>query len=334
VSGDAFVTKLNPAASGIASLVFSTYLGGNMTDVGTGIAVDSAGNAYVTGETLSLLDAPDGAPEGFPTVNASQGACGSSVVDIKVCGGPDVFVAKIEISNPEAPAPQVVPFAAFSLREVELDRDDADFDRDAIKARFTLGADSNPLTKGIDLLNEDVTIQVGSAAARIPKGSFTKDRKGRFNYEGPVNDGVRVKVSIRPSGGDSFTITFKGYKGEDTHKYRGRRHDYRRGDRHRRHEQPYDHVRGWWSKRRAGTSSDIAVALDIGDCTKACDRGSTTWKEKRGHRGSDDRDDHRGKRDRDDHRGKRDRDDDRGKRDRDDDRDGRRGQGRGGDRDD
>jgi hypothetical protein len=88
VSGDAFVTKLNPAALGTASLVFSTYLGGNMTDAGTGIAVDSAGNAYVTGETLSLLDAPDGAPEGFPTVNASQGACGSSVVDIRSAAAP------------------------------------------------------------------------------------------------------------------------------------------------------------------------------------------------------------------------------------------------------
>jgi hypothetical protein len=47
---DAFVTKLN--ASGTA-LVHSTYLGGNSTDIGSGIAVDSAGNAYVTGFTAS-----------------------------------------------------------------------------------------------------------------------------------------------------------------------------------------------------------------------------------------------------------------------------------------
>jgi Beta-propeller repeat/Abnormal spindle-like microcephaly-assoc'd, ASPM-SPD-2-Hydin len=47
---DAFVTKLNASGS---ALVYSTYLGGNDTDQGSAIAVDSAGNAYVTGYTLS-----------------------------------------------------------------------------------------------------------------------------------------------------------------------------------------------------------------------------------------------------------------------------------------
>ncbi len=47
---DAFVTKLN--ADGTA-LVYSTYLGGNGYDLGDGIAVDSAGNAYITGYATS-----------------------------------------------------------------------------------------------------------------------------------------------------------------------------------------------------------------------------------------------------------------------------------------
>jgi hypothetical protein len=47
---DAFVTKLNPAGNAI---VYSTYLGGSGYDRGTGIAVDAAGDAYVTGTTGS-----------------------------------------------------------------------------------------------------------------------------------------------------------------------------------------------------------------------------------------------------------------------------------------
>src|SRR5438128_2278682 len=50
---DAFVSKLNPAASGAASLVYSTYLGGSLNDVGNGIAEDSSGSAYVTGQSFS-----------------------------------------------------------------------------------------------------------------------------------------------------------------------------------------------------------------------------------------------------------------------------------------
>ena len=42
------MTKLNAAGS---ALVYSTYLGGSGSDAGNGIAVDAAGNAYVTGDT-------------------------------------------------------------------------------------------------------------------------------------------------------------------------------------------------------------------------------------------------------------------------------------------
>ena len=54
--GDAFVTKINASGS---ALDYSTYLGGSKDDIGNGIAVDSAGNAYITGETKST-DFPEG----------------------------------------------------------------------------------------------------------------------------------------------------------------------------------------------------------------------------------------------------------------------------------
>jgi len=48
---NAFITKLNQPGS---ALEYSTYLGGSGIDAGAGIAVDSAGNAYVTGQTASI----------------------------------------------------------------------------------------------------------------------------------------------------------------------------------------------------------------------------------------------------------------------------------------
>ncbi|HUK89898.1 MAG TPA: SBBP repeat-containing protein, partial [Blastocatellia bacterium] len=48
--GDAFVTKLKPDGSGT---VYSTYLGGGDDEEGDGIAIDSSGSAYITGETNS-----------------------------------------------------------------------------------------------------------------------------------------------------------------------------------------------------------------------------------------------------------------------------------------
>ncbi len=49
---DAFVVKINPTAPQ-SSPIYSTYLGGSGNDYGNGIAVDSSGNAYITGTTSS-----------------------------------------------------------------------------------------------------------------------------------------------------------------------------------------------------------------------------------------------------------------------------------------
>jgi hypothetical protein len=50
---DAFVAELDLGRPAPASLVFSTYLGGSADDIGQGIALDRAGNAYVVGTTTS-----------------------------------------------------------------------------------------------------------------------------------------------------------------------------------------------------------------------------------------------------------------------------------------
>ena len=76
--GDAFVTKFN--ASG-AQVLYSTYLGGNDVDFGSGIAIDSAWNAYVTGFTQS---------SDFPAINAKYP---------NLLGGEDAFVTKFNSSG-------------------------------------------------------------------------------------------------------------------------------------------------------------------------------------------------------------------------------------------
>ena len=50
---DAFLTELNPTIGGAASLVYATFLGGTVTTEANAVAADSAGDAFVFGDTLS-----------------------------------------------------------------------------------------------------------------------------------------------------------------------------------------------------------------------------------------------------------------------------------------
>ena len=67
---NAFVTKLNPAGT---ALVYSTYLGGSTSDNANAIAVDSAGNAYITGRAFSA-DFPVTVGAFQPTLKSNHNA--------------------------------------------------------------------------------------------------------------------------------------------------------------------------------------------------------------------------------------------------------------------
>jgi hypothetical protein len=67
---DAWVAKFDPASSGAASLIYSTYLGGTGIDEALGIAVDAAGQAHVTGRTNSS-SFPLAAPAGRPVLDST-----------------------------------------------------------------------------------------------------------------------------------------------------------------------------------------------------------------------------------------------------------------------
>ncbi len=76
-SDEVVITKFSPLGN---SIFYSTYIGGNLVDDADGLAIDSSGNAYVTGFTRSA---------NFPTKNAVQ----------PVLKDPDAFVAKLNASG-------------------------------------------------------------------------------------------------------------------------------------------------------------------------------------------------------------------------------------------
>jgi Abnormal spindle-like microcephaly-assoc'd, ASPM-SPD-2-Hydin/Beta-propeller repeat len=99
--GTGFLTRIDTTKSGNASLIYSTYLGGNgananininplnnltFGDAITGVAVDASNNAYVTGVTSSTGPS-------FPTMNAFQGTANPSNTE----GG--AFVTRIDTTK-------------------------------------------------------------------------------------------------------------------------------------------------------------------------------------------------------------------------------------------
>ncbi len=74
---DAFITKLDSSGTNI---FYSTYLGGDGEDEALGLAIDSSGSAYITGQTSST---------NFPSLNSLMA----------YQGGDDVFVAKLAPSG-------------------------------------------------------------------------------------------------------------------------------------------------------------------------------------------------------------------------------------------
>ncbi|SYZ74006.1 hypothetical protein TRIP_C60276 [Candidatus Zixiibacteriota bacterium] len=78
INTDGFLAKLNPTAT---QLLFSTFLGGNNTDIANAVAVDQSACAYVVGAT-SATD--------FPMVSPYDGSPN---------GGKDAFLVKICLPN-------------------------------------------------------------------------------------------------------------------------------------------------------------------------------------------------------------------------------------------
>jgi Beta-propeller repeat len=96
---DAFITELNSTGSAI---VYSTYLGGGNTDYGTDVKLDSAGNVYITGETLSS-DFPT-TPNAFDRVFKGE---------LDIFWG-DAFITKLALNGTPPPPPPLPTVASVT----------------------------------------------------------------------------------------------------------------------------------------------------------------------------------------------------------------------------
>jgi uncharacterized protein (TIGR03437 family) len=97
-NADAFVAKVNPTGS---ALVYATLLGGSGTDRASGLAIDSAGNAFVSGLTFStdFPVTPDALPKRFagsPCLVTGGTPFGNPPL-VGPCG--DAFAAKLDATG-------------------------------------------------------------------------------------------------------------------------------------------------------------------------------------------------------------------------------------------
>lgn len=183
--GDAFVTKLNAAGARL----YSTYLGGDAADKGYGIAVDTAGNAYVTGETWS---------GNFPLVNPSQPST----------SGVNAFVAKLGEPNTNDPPvctsaqPSIVSLWAPNQTMVPVSITGiTDPNSDPFTIAYPSVTQDEPISGlfGTDL-SPDAAVsgqQVLLRAERNPKGNgriYEVHFTATDDHGGSCNGTVRVRV--------------------------------------------------------------------------------------------------------------------------------------------
>ena len=157
--GDAFVSKLNPAGSG---LVYSTYLGGAADEAATDLVIDSVGNAYITGFTLSndfpvTSDALQAANAGFGgqglAPNASQGFNTE-----RVRNSGDAFLVKLSAAG-------ALTYASFFGGK----NDDAGL-AIAVDAAGNAYIGGNTLSPALATSAGAVQQSYGGAAAAFPRG--------------------------------------------------------------------------------------------------------------------------------------------------------------------
>jgi len=162
---DAIVTKINPSGS---VLVYSTYLGGSKSEVGHDIAVDSSGNAYIVGKTVSL-NFPT-TPGAFQTAAASKG---------------DAFVSKL---NPTATALVYSTYLGGSKTDTGLGIA-VDSSRNAYVVGNTFSANFptvNPIQTNVDSAFDGFAARLNPAGSALIYSTYLSGGGPAFNSANDV----------------------------------------------------------------------------------------------------------------------------------------------------
>jgi len=186
LESDAFITRLNSQGS---ALLFSTYFGGNQNDTAYGVALDPAGNTYVTGQWGS------GWAEFTP---------GTGLVEQLGYGG--VFVLKI---SPSGTGPQVVPAGVVNAASFVLPPPIGSlatvFGTDLSKINGIVQAAGTPLPTQL----AGVSVTVGGVAAPILAVANVNGQE-QINFQVPqFNYGRDVRstgISVNNNGAVSASV--------------------------------------------------------------------------------------------------------------------------------
>ena len=179
---DAFVAKVNHAGT---ALVYAGYIGGSGQDVGTGIAVDSVGNAYVAGYTNStessfpVLGGPDLSYNGG-TFDAFVAKIAADIQGSVAVGGAPLVGTKVQLKNVRTPAKSKTTTDAagtYQFDPVAAARYKITIGTFAVGATATVSG--NLTVGGAPSVGTNVTLKDKGTGALV---TTTTDASGNFSF--------------------------------------------------------------------------------------------------------------------------------------------------------
>jgi hypothetical protein len=210
----AFVTKLNPSGS---ALVYSTYLGGsggfiNISpffaqtggDMASGLAVDSLGDAYITGSTASAnFPVTAGAYQTTNNYVVSGGACGNSCPS-----GPNGYNAFVTELNPTGNALIYSTYLGGNGANSNVESSEHAIGIGDASGALALDGSGNVYVAG---QAESATFPVTSGAFQTTIQAFTSAFIGKLALGIPGSGftiaGTPVTVAVGATSGNTSTIS-------------------------------------------------------------------------------------------------------------------------------